>query len=415
MIIPQTFHLFSNLPTELQDLIWYHAVRPVPGKGHVHNFIISDHYSQHSQRADQLRFGVEGHVKSGIRLSVPHERERYKWSKTTAALDGLKDESVYSTDGGLWMACRASRSAMEKYFDKNEWRSDMPGSDQPHINRARKGDFEGDPARPHTAAYYSSGQQCHEPSYVTIRPEEDLVILKHPGLSQVDWFHFYAWNSIPLFMVDRPSKGPYFLGHHIAFDYDPVWKDILDGGALRRCPVRITADTTSIVDMVYIFHESNDSNMLWFIDHRLKRRVIPPTEKWPDQGPRRSFRSVNYVYTEVWRQEMETHWVIEDHIEKPWSVWNFLNALESYPSLQPIWNSRRIGLLARELVPGSEGSVTITNKGYRNLLGDACFECPETKIRAEEKKPRIVRRKAEVDDEDDLDLGDLNLFGDDEA
>lgn len=395
-------------------------MRPVPGNRHVHNFFLSDRViTQHDTKrklpGDDLIFG-KGNRYGGVRISVPHESERYPSCRTTSALKGLKNESAYSTDSGLWTACRASRSAMERYFTKNERWSDFSESDQSQTIGSSQGRFQDQPGRSNTIAYYSSGenQPCHEPQWITIRPDEDLMILKHPGLSYVDWFHLYAWSF-------SPRIHPLFFGRHVALDYDPLWLDILQGLMLRRCPVRITANTTSIIDAIRIFYDEEDEGdadtaktLLWFIDHRL-RRVCNGQEPTQEEEEREhfTFRSVNYLFTEVKIEEMGTRWRIEDHVENEGSVFEFFETLDRHPALAGLASCDLVRVLAREPVLGSDATVDITKTGYRNQLGDACFDSPETRIRPAQRIARIVERAHVEDDDEDIDIANFNLFGDD--
>jgi len=126
-----SFHLFRDLPTELQDHIWNLAVRPFSGDRHLHGFIIANqHFDKPSganeTQADFLRFKPGGELGTGWGLAVPRS----------------PNTSAYKLDSGLWMACRQSRRALERHFHKNEWWSDLPDSDCPP-RLAERGDYIG--------------------------------------------------------------------------------------------------------------------------------------------------------------------------------------------------------------------------------------------------------------------------------
>jgi hypothetical protein len=392
----KSFSLFPKLPNEIQDFIWDQAVRPVPGTGHAHTFFFRMSRDADVTAADEprcpVRFGPHGTIEPGARIAVSTEA----------------NDSVYLTDSGLWMACRGSRAAMERYFRKNEWWSDTVGSQQPR-RLALKGNYFGHLDVAHTASYSTrdgkigmnetnsmqrkndeSGADGLDPmddtnstdssdamdegvSHITIRPAEDLVILKHPGLSDVDWFHLYAWNSVPLLEIGngRGVAGvPCFLGPHFGFDYEPLWLDVLKWRALRR-NIPITADSDSIVDMVDVFHVGSEQTM-WFIDHRLRRRekTRGAAEEWSNVESRsdgsisshkrnvsghavtkrRTFRSVSRLYTEVRQEDLE-EWIVEDDIEDAGTVFDFFDTLtELYGDRLEMEETGRMRLLACEEV-----------------------------------------------------------------
>lgn len=184
--------------------------------------------------------------------------------------------------------------------------------------------------------------------------------------------------------------------------------------------MRITANSTSIVDMVKIFYDEDEEGdadtagtLLWFIDHRLRRVCKDEERTGEEEREHFNFRSVNYLFTEVMREEMGTQWRIEDHVENEGSVFEFFESLDRHPALTGIASSNRVRVLAREPVLGSDATVDITKTGYRNQLGDACFDSPETKIRPARRTARVVERVHVEDDDEDIDMADFDLFGDD--
>ncbi|RSL99284.1 hypothetical protein CDV31_012242 [Fusarium ambrosium] len=147
-----TFHFFPNLPKEIQDLIWNAVVRPVPGTRHVHRFMVlgpqepkhsfsghlldlaslgvthteDDNLDEHKENDESSAGEVSGSTgKQGVSQKAASSKTLVPGSCHLAipyeALDNGPNDSVYTLDSGLWMACKASRAAMERRFTKNEW------------------------------------------------------------------------------------------------------------------------------------------------------------------------------------------------------------------------------------------------------------------------------------------------------
>ncbi|KAL2680540.1 hypothetical protein Neosp_008142 [[Neocosmospora] mangrovei] len=261
-----TFHLFPNLPKEIQDLIWNAAVRPMPGTGHVHRFMVlgsqepehsfSGHlldftgFGNTSTEDDNLKDQKEDEVDSSGEQSGLTKEEKEDVvshevapSKTLAlgscylaiphdALDGGPNDSVYALDSGVWAACKASRAAMERYFTKNEWWSEVENENAPE-RLATCGYYNQENCVTHTASY-KNGDACMEES-----EDGDLV------------------------------ANPSFLGPNIAIDYDPYMFDqwLPASTHLRRPDV--TWNAMRLSHMMELFHHQA-KRTLWFIDYRLQ-------------------------------------------------------------------------------------------------------------------------------------------------
>ncbi|KAM5349929.1 hypothetical protein ACJ41O_006434 [Fusarium nematophilum] len=323
------FHLFPSLPKEIQDLIWDAAVRPVPGSRHVHRFLLVDHYFNFYNPAstrnpfpgDFVRFGRQEAPLRGFSLVVP-------W----CALDGSPNDSVYALDSGLWMTCTASRAAMNRRFQKNEWWSQIAEQNDGEFF-APKGTYSDVCDIPHSALYIDREKRT---TYITIGPE-DLIHLDSRHLDSVDWFHHYAGDHVPLidYKYEKPAvKGPSFLGLNIAVDYDPRMLDTLAGRPVHYCRRDLGMSSMSLVDMVDVLHESA-KRTLWFIDYRLaplspstKASVSTgSTEKDSPGAPesqsasnkrqqRQAFYSGESMLIEVKREEMP-FWTINTAGEEP--------------------------------------------------------------------------------------------------
>ncbi|KAL4782347.1 hypothetical protein BJX76DRAFT_292763 [Aspergillus varians] len=170
---PAGFPLFTKFPIEIQDYIWDIAASPFPGDRHLHTFFAVDHYFDKEKDADKvcgdpLRFGAAGALNDrSFGLMVP-------WDDP----DGVPNTSAYSANSGLWMACRASRSAIQHRYPKNEWWSELQGSESECPPRlAGRGEFLGHPDASHTASYIDRNGQPH---HITISPFKDIIHLATP-------------------------------------------------------------------------------------------------------------------------------------------------------------------------------------------------------------------------------------------
>lgn len=409
---PNTFPRFPDFPQEIRELIWDAAVRPVPGPRHLHRFIIVDGYVNRGNVArtvsgDFLLFGADGIINSGFSLLVPQDTP-----------ENGRNDSVYMTDSGLWMACRESRAAMERHFKKNEWWSNVKAPKRPP-HRGKRGDYFGEEDASHTATYTErrTGQDKH----ITFYPNRDMILLQPLAINSVDWFHHYAWNDVPLidYRSRRDAKPePAFLGMDLAFEYHPAMYDVLVDRMMNHCRHNSPQiSTMSLIDMVDLFYEDALRTM-WFIDYRLRRRrettnttttTTTAGSTAAGDGERAIFRSEDYIFTEILRDDMQ-HWELsgENEIEgeERKTTFDFFDVLFGGVSprleLDPIG---RIKVLACEIAPGSLGPPIETK--YANGPCNYCLE-----EEAEEKRPKRPLQKASQEDDDLLEeIANLNLFG----
>lgn len=325
------FPRFSTLPTELQDYIWDLAARPFPGDRLLHTFYATaDHFIKFNDavsfHGDELRLGdMHGQDRTLFGLLVP-------W-------DGYPEEgpntSAYRATSGLWMACTASRRAVQRAFPKNEWWSGRPGAKCPH-GLADRGRYLGDPDASHTASYTDREGKLH---YITISPQRDIVHfpwMKLFGGGPVDWHYHYASDHVPLLderVRDEDSPPPVprasFLGMDLAVDFDPRWS--------------IWDPPSDLVDTLDLFHDGTSRNV-WFVDRRLRRRSGSPDDA-------QKFYSCGYVYTEVKRSHQYL-WEIHSETSTQ-SVYDWLPRLARMHSgrLEGMVDSPYVSVLACEENP----------------------------------------------------------------
>ncbi|UPK94792.1 hypothetical protein LCI18_005727 [Fusarium solani-melongenae] len=414
-----TFHLFPGLPKEIQDLIWDAAVRPVPGTRHVHRFMVlgsqepEHNFSGHL--LDFASFGItstKGHnldehtedeenpageqsglteqekedvishevasskklVPGSCYLAIPHD-----------ALDGGPNDSVYALDSGLWMACKASRAAMEGRFPKNEWWSEAKCKNTPE-RFATCGDYNQQKGATHTASYKNhDGEYTH----ITINHDRDLFCLDSRHLGSLDWLQSLRYcircstPDFPACMQESENgdlvANPSFLGPNIAIDYDPYMFDqwLPASTHLRRPDVEWNAMRLSY--MMELFHQ-HANRTLWFIDYRLRpidpdyasREILSGESvlRSSDGQERAIFRSNELVLIEA-KPDDKDKWFIDtsDYQSRGarYTAFDFFRLLarSGYGSLE-IDEYRRLRVLACQAAPG---------KTLRPRLSDAVV-CP---------------------------------------
>lgn len=158
--MPTEFSLFSALPTELREEIWNLAIRPK--RSGVHIFRVYSIYMDHETSPEEvIHFSANEasfyrHERCELSLAVPLPHK----SLDGANKDGARITSSYMIDTGLWTACHESRLMMQKHFLQDPWLS------------------------PSWTGYYISGGA---PAYITIRYNDDLVILQLDSLELEKW------------------------------------------------------------------------------------------------------------------------------------------------------------------------------------------------------------------------------------
>lgn len=275
----QSFPLFPNFPKEIRDQIWDCAVRPVDGTRHVHSFLLVDHYYSRRGLAGGTNKNKNKQI-DGDFLRIGEREDMWRM-----AVPRGENDSAYVTDSGMWMACAESREAMERYFTKNEWWSDIPFENPSH-RHGKSGAFFPQPNIAHTAAYTGpDGQTRH----VTFMSDRDLIYFEGSQVEQVEsWLH-YAGDYIPLF-DRRGGKQPEasFVGMDVAIDLDPQWFSY------------VTSDLIEFLMAIY----SESERTVWLVDHRLKRTRLS-TAIGESNGPRETFYSDKRVFTEVRSEDLD--------------------------------------------------------------------------------------------------------------
>lgn len=403
----ETFPLFNSFPLEIQRLVWDLSARPVHGKRQVQFFIIVDHYTNAANpsypiHGDFLRLGHEGRINEGFKLAVPYYE----------AIDA-GNSSTYLLDSGLWMACRESRAAMERCYRNNEWWSGAAVPDG--ISRsAQPGDYHRLEDTSHTASYSSrEGQVRH----ITFRPADDLICFMPLKLDQVDWWHHYAGDGVPLVDGDRGvSNGRSFLGLNVAVNYDPMLMQVLKGRTTRnQCPHTWSGESESfLVDMVDLFHE-NTGRTLWFMDFRLRRREphqsdlqqqLPVSPAGDAQDRERVvFYTDDCLFVEVKRDDIPDWTVDDDDDGAQETVFDMFDLLhQNYDGRLEIDHSDRMRVLACEVRPGK--TVKSWPRPVKNAPCEACL------AEQEKRTPfRRVRNTATVLAGDhEIDLEGCSLF-----
>ncbi|KAH7240367.1 uncharacterized protein BKA55DRAFT_741373 [Fusarium redolens] len=222
------FHLFSALPTELRLQVWKDAIRPsrpgvqilrlrVPGSDDP----VRPQDTIHFPRYPSYR----GLSRPNCCVAIP------LWNKYLDGIDGGNDINIstYPIDAGLWTACHESRLMMQKHFLQDPW----------HY--------------PSWTGYYISGGA---PLYITVRYNDDLVIL------QLDSLELKKWNDGTLGRLQDL--------HDIGIEYRPEWGIDLyeeDEGGVEA----------PAFDKIWELGEYlHCGTRVWLIDHNLKRKVDAP-------------------------------------------------------------------------------------------------------------------------------------------
>ncbi|KAK4201349.1 hypothetical protein QBC40DRAFT_278356 [Triangularia verruculosa] len=244
-----TFPLFAHLPWELRNLIWESAIRPdIPG---AHIFTVSDNATTECGDSTEFEHHQTACQPRSVQTNTGHLRTVFhaNWAQ--------QNSSTYLIDSGLWMACRESRTAIERHFRRKQdkllaW-GPAAGSDGPS----------------QFASESSTKRQ------VVFCPTQDLLILQSSNLTPFRWAKKGVLDlQTPTY--EKPLRSCSFWTElqktpgerHIAIPYNPAWDTMcLDWDELEGfVEFLLEASTSAPVH-------------LWFIDYRLKRRIRVPTEE----------------------------------------------------------------------------------------------------------------------------------------
>lgn len=145
-----------------------------------------------------------------------------------------------------------------------------------------------------------------------------------------------------------------------------------------------------------------------------------------DAGPKTSndvlqdryiFRSTSHVYTEIRKEDLD-EWAVIDNIDNPGTVFDFFEILhQQYNGRLEIGGSDRMRVLARELAPGVDSNVDVSEISYRKYLGDANFNHAKTPMQernVSRKGNRSEKKNDEGNNKNDVfdDMDDFSLFSD---
>ncbi|KAF4969014.1 hypothetical protein FSARC_3668 [Fusarium sarcochroum] len=245
-----TFHRFSDLPRELRDEIWTFVIRAA-GPG-VHVFRLYNREMDNATGAQDVAFPDYYPMH---RLAAP------TWNRYFDNVDarcGDKNVSTYLIDGGLWTACKESRTIMEKHFKNLKWNS--------RRKRDKKGRTENNTSQvldmPATG-YFSD----EVPHYFTVFPHRDLFVFQSENLKSI------LWEDIDIDIpIGSSIKG--FQGlNHVALEYDSEWGIQMYEAGYNQGPLPIVRILINLAcGLSHVFK-------IWLIDHNLKRKEDAPAFK----------------------------------------------------------------------------------------------------------------------------------------
>ncbi|KAF5582789.1 hypothetical protein FPANT_8394 [Fusarium pseudoanthophilum] len=234
----RTFPLFSQLPPELREQIWKSAIRPdKPGfqtfrvyhpeldnpvnAVDIHGFTLEDGCRQVRQNEPACLY----------RLALP---VRNKYPNSTDG-SSYHDISTYLIDSSLWTVCQESRYMMRKVYGSSDEYS------KGHLESA--------------TAHYLSGSA---PSYITIYPKNDLIVLQFDDILEFD-------SRCLLGLFQERTWGPVGV-LNLGIEYDINWGMVPSehGNAVLR--------------RLFYFASSCTFVNVWLIDHNLKRREGTPPQ-----------------------------------------------------------------------------------------------------------------------------------------
>ncbi|KAF5001721.1 hypothetical protein FGRMN_834 [Fusarium graminum] len=417
----ETFPQFQKLPKEIQILIWEAAVRPVPGDRHVNSFFIADY---HLKRPSSLH-PISGNFLHLLRTKAPAYTSMNHASGFSLAIprddvDGNRNDSVYLSDSSLWTFCKESRRAMERKFQKNEWWSHIKSPFHPK-RTAAPGEYVGHVDASHTASYEEDGVVKH----ITIDFNKDLVHLDPRYLRNIDWFHLHNSVHLPLFdyrTALSPDVKPSFIGDNIALDFDHSMVDVFDRKRVHYRQKELGMSIDDLNDMLSLLC-GVAKRKIWFIDYGLvqSKQILtdvaqeedgPSQETQGIQNPhpvREIFRSNNFMYTEVKREDIGSRWLPRDDEAGNSQISNAFDMLDILPQ-QNVFDDEdldRLRVLARQSLPGRP--IQPRKPWARRCPGQSiCDVCGPGKP-VPHVRPSTIKREGSGSSTD-ISISDLNLF-----
>ncbi|KAF5630505.1 glutathione s-transferase omega 2 [Fusarium sp. NRRL 52700] len=414
---PDTFPKFLQLPKEIQILIWEAAVRPVPGNRHVHRLYIADYrvlqptplkpiQGRFLRLLRTKKFEYDSvNIASGLSLAIP-----------TDDVTGNPNDSVYLTDSSLWTFCRESRRAMERRFAKNEWWSHIKSPFHPK-RTAEPGQYAGQKGAAHTASYQDTDGIV---KHITIDFDNDLIHFDPRWLRHVEWWHISPSVFLSLFGEGIPHErsGYSFIGSNIAMDYDPSIVDALKQRKVHYNQIELGMTLGAFQDMItYLLDVAKVT--VWYIDYSLIRaqHITRKSEEGRGQQDRNAhnsreiFRSNDFIYTEVKREDLGTSWVVSSSNDQvnggeTETAFDMLDTLDVALSLDDD-DLGQFRVLACESMVGRMPQAR--TPWARRCAGDeTCENCYSDKI-VPRVPPSTIKREGSQSSSD-ISSSDLNLF-----
>lgn len=200
-----TFHPFPQLPGELRDLIWDHAVRPANLRG-VHYF------SFYNTR--EVPEKIKSHL---MPLWHPHQ-----WEVLGAPLpddDALTaswnhSKSTYAIDGALWTTCKESRAAMHRRYNLRHWTDVYHDPCRPLLNDLRS-DLRNRHENQEDLPAIFPVHDINNWQYITVLPRRDLIMLQTWDVDDFSSLEGgYMFSSMHYGFVNFAD---------IAVEFDPSW------------------------------------------------------------------------------------------------------------------------------------------------------------------------------------------------
>ncbi|KAK5996514.1 hypothetical protein PT974_01849 [Cladobotryum mycophilum] len=258
----RSFHRFPNLPPELQEMIWRHAIRPFC-QG-VHFFTV---YDIETFPQDMTSVSVAAHrsdpTRTGLALAAPRAVDRsFDW------MSG--NPSMYLWDRGLWTACQESRYLMYRVYEHSgKW-----------------------PPR----------QLYERPRADVINMEWGFLHTKAKGVGLAGNFFKLPISDLDL----KPGELRFGCEMKIAMEYKPYWN-------IFHIPVSVTlmanerTERGFFVRLLYsqVFHPNHVSK-IWLIDHTLRRkRPASQGTTTPEKFRGEVFYDMDKRFVQVTREDCE--------------------------------------------------------------------------------------------------------------
>ncbi|KAI6771285.1 hypothetical protein HG531_008910 [Fusarium graminearum] len=234
-----TFNRFPDLPPELRIKIWKLVIREDKPGVHIFNHDGPRPMTSMGWRSWTFTEPLPRHYFNSIKEDVPR-----------------KNVSTYLIDGGMWTACKESRSIMEDHFRQSEWLETSSITEEERKDRL-KALSDDKLEMPSTGNFV--GSPLH---FLTVRPHQDLFVL------QVDCLDKVKWDDISF----DHALGSGSLGYrgisNVAIEFNPEWWDSEN----EHWNYGVMSTLTDAA-------HNTDLSMIWIIDHGLKRRKDAPASK----------------------------------------------------------------------------------------------------------------------------------------